>query len=89
MLESEYQALYRLFHAFTACSNKATRSVSGNNEVAECPENRFCYTTDGANLFLCEDCLKFWHECRRVGDRSMWQMAVFLRESRVDRQSEP
>jgi hypothetical protein len=32
--------------------------------------------------------LNFWQECQRMRDRSMWDMAVFLRESRTERQSE-
>jgi hypothetical protein len=87
MQENDYQLLYRLFHAFTGCYSKATHSISAENEVAECGEDRVCYTTDGAYLFLCADCLQFWQECRRMRDRSTWQMAVFLRESRAERQT--
>jgi hypothetical protein len=87
MQENDYQSLYRLFHTFTACNNKATHSIRAENEIAECAEDRLCYTTDGAYLFLCQDCLKFWQECRRMRDRSTWEMAVFLRESRAERQT--
>ena len=88
MQENDYQALYRMFHAFTACDNKATHSVWSDNDVGPCPQNRLCYTSDGAYLFLCQECLTFWQECRRMRDRSMWEMAVFLREARADRQGE-
>lgn len=88
MQENDYQALYRLFHAFTACGNKATHSLRGESDVAECAEHRLCYTANGTYLYLCQECLKFWQECRRMRDRSMWEMAVFLRESRSERQGE-
>ena len=88
MQERDYQSLYRLFHAFTACVNKATRCLRGESEVSDCTGDHLCYTTDGTRLFLCQTCLEFWEECRRMQDRSMWEMAVFLRESRSERQGE-
>ena len=88
MKESDYQALYRLFHAFTSCGKPGTHCVRGDNEVALATEDRACFSSDGRSLFLCERCLKFWQECRRVHDRSLWDTAVFLRRSRSDRQGE-
>jgi len=88
MQERDYQTFYRLFHSFTACQNQAACSIRGESEISDCSEPRFCYTTDGDSLFLCRECLKFWQECRRMRDRSIWEMAVFLRESRSERQGE-
>ena len=88
MQERDYQTLYRLFHFFTACQRPATHSVRGENEVAELSENQLCFTTDGDHLYLCKTCLRFWQECRKMHDRSTWDMAVFLRESRAERQGE-
>ena len=88
MQERDYQTLYRLFHSFTGCNNKATHSLRGESEVSECTEHRLCYTTNGSHLFLCQSCLTFWQECRRTRDRSMWDTAVFLRQSRTERQGE-
>lgn len=88
MKENDYQTLYRLFHAFTACAKKATHRVSGENDVALTTDDRGCYTADGQSLFLCESCLEFWQECRRLRDRSTWETAVFLRRSRVEREYE-
>ena len=88
MQERDYQTLYRLFHSFTGCNNKATHSLRGESEVSECAEHRLCYTTNGSRLFLCQSCLNFWQECRRMRDRSMWDTAVFLRQSRTERKAE-
>jgi len=88
MRETDYQALYRLFHAFTACGKKATQCVSSDNDVAPCETDQDCFSTDGTELYLCAECLEFWHLCRRMQDRSTWEMAVFLRRSRVEREYE-
>lgn len=85
MKESDYQAQYRAFHAFTACEKKATHCVRGDQDVSACVAEQACFTTDGTNLFLCDDCLKFWRDCRRTDDRSTWETAVFLRRARMER----
>lgn len=88
MLESDYQALYRLFKAFTSCSAITSHCVRGDSDVAPCPGEHRCYSADGGTLYLCESCLAFWQACRRIRDRSMWEMAAFLRESRAAREEQ-
>jgi hypothetical protein len=86
MKETDYQTLYRLFQAFTRCENAATHQVSGDNDVAVCDAVHACFTADRTSLFLCASCLEFWQAARRMRDRSIWEMAVFLRQSRRERE---
>jgi hypothetical protein len=85
MSEADYQARYRQFHAFTNCEAHATYRITNDTDIAKVSKGLPCYSTDGLSLFLCEDCLTFWKECRRTGDRTSWDIAVFLRTSRKGR----
>lgn len=84
MLESDYQAPYRLCKAFTSCSAIASRCVPGDSDVAPCPGEHRCSSADGGNLYLCESCLAFW---QAAGESATVRCGKWRRSPRIARRA--